>query len=282
MIYTRQHNVTFPVAKLTRVCCSIYYDGLVIILTTRIIIPLCAVDWIDLLPRADGNKMAMISGTLPEWIEPLMEYIQTLLQRHHEQGLELEALYEKTSAQEARIRDLTTRISTRDARICELERKLSGEDDERDDLSSTDDIASDDTATALAEELTLANNALTHARGEVERLQGLLTQREEEMMALIDENEEIINEGPYERAERLNVLSKIVTEITPEPTIDILNDHTCLICLNNTDGPFIRTNKCNIDHGVCFSCFATLMNSPGKAQCPICMTKWEEGNLLIE
>ncbi|EET00713.1 Serine/threonine protein kinase [Giardia duodenalis] len=180
------------------------------------------------------------------------------------------------------IKGLEERIKALEEENAEYKRKqayVEPSDDE------SDDIASEDTAT----ELTEANHALMQAQdentalsNEVERLVNILAQREEEIMALEEENEEILNEGPYERAERLNVLSKIVTEITPEPTIDILNDHTCLICLNNTDGPFIRTNKCNIDHGVCFSCFATLMNSPGKAQCPICMTKWEEGNLLIE
>lgn len=225
---------------------------------------------------------SMIPRRIPAWVEPLLEYIQTVLQSKIEQDNEITDLYDKTCVQEARIKDLTERISTRDARIRELERKLSGEDDERDDLSSTDDIASDDTATALAEELTLANNALTHSRREVERLEGLLVQREEEMRALIDENEELINEGPYERAERLTVLSKIATEITPEPSIDLINEHTCIICLDRSSGPFIRTKKCNFDHGVCFNCFATLMNSPSKAQCPICMTRWEEGNLLIE
>ena len=117
----------------------------------------------------------VIAGTTPAWLEPLMEYIRTIIQRKHEQDEELADLYDKTSVQEARIRDLTARISTRDAKIAELERKLRGEDDEQDDLSS-----SDDTATALANELTEAHHALMHAQDEVERLQAQVAQREEE------------------------------------------------------------------------------------------------------
>lgn len=113
----------------------------------------------------------VIAGTTPAWLEPLMEYIRTIIQRKHEQDEELADLYDKTSVQEARIRDLTARISTRDAKIAELERKLRGEDD----LSS-----SDDTATALANELTEAHHALMHAQDEVERLQAQVAQREEE------------------------------------------------------------------------------------------------------
>ena len=145
-----------------------------------------------------------------------------------------------------------------------------------------DDIPSDDTTTIPAAELSMVNNALMNAQDEIERLEGIVAQREEEIMALEEENEELISTGPYERAERLNVLAKAALEINIEPTIDLLNDHTCLICLDNTTGPFIRTDKCNPDHGVCFKCFVHLMNGPGRAQCPICMTKWEEGNLLIE
>lgn len=225
---------------------------------------------------------SVIAGTTPGWLEPLMEYIQTLVQRNYEKDNELADLYDKTSVQEARIKELTTRISTRDAKIQELERKLCGEDDERDDISSTDDFASDDTATALANELTEANHALMHAQDEVERLTAVVAQREEEIAALEEENEELINSGSYERAERLKVLAKIAAEVPIEPAIDLINDHTCIICLSNSNGPFIRTNKCKKDHGVCYKCFTTLMNSPNKAQCPICMTKWEEGNLLVE
>ena len=202
------------------------------------------------LPRADGNKMAALAqnGPVPPWITPLLEYIHTIIQRHHEQNTELADLYDKTSAQEARIKDLTTRISTRDAKIAELERKLNGGDDEQDDLSSDDDIASVDTRTALANELTEANHALMYAQDEVERLTAVVAQREEEIAAL--------------EAERLKVLAKMAAEIPIEPTIDIINDHTCLICLDNTTGPFIRTDKCNPDHGVCFKCFVRIMNGP--------------------
>lgn len=184
------------------------------------------------------------------------------------------------------LREKIARIKELEEENAEYRRKEAYNEPSSDE---SDDIQSDDTAIVLAEELTMANNALTHAQDEitnlgheVERLQGLLAQREEEITALIEENEEIVNEGPYERSERLNVLSKIIAGIAPEPTIDIINDHTCIICLDKTDGPFIRTNKCHFDHGVCFNCFATLMNGSSKAQCPICMTRWEEGNLLIE
>lgn len=184
------------------------------------------------------------------------------------------------------LREKIERIKVLEEENAEYRRKTAYVEPSSDE---TDDLQSDDTATVLAEELSMANNALMHAQdevttlgNEVERLQGLLGQREEEIAALIEENEEIINEGPYERAERLNTLSKTALEIVPQPSIDILNDHTCIICLDNNDGPFIRTNKCKFDHGVCFHCFATLMNNPSKAQCPICTTRWEEGNLLIE
>ena len=226
--------------------------------------------------------MAQLAGLIPAWLEPLMEYIRTVIESKNAQDVELADLYDKTCVQEARIRDLTARISTRDAKIAELERKLNGGDDEQDDLSSDDDIASVDTRTALANELTEANHALMHAQDEVERLTAVVAQREEEIVALEEENEELVNSGPYERAERLKVLAKVAAEMPIETPIDILNEHNCFICLNNTDGPFIRTIQCNVDHGVCFKCFAHLMNSSAKARCPICTIEWEEGNLLIE
>ena len=186
-------------------------------------------------------------------------------------------------AQSLRNKVLEERIKTLEAENEEYKDKaayVAPSDDE------SDDIHSEDTATVLATELSMANNALMNAQDEITALgnevERLVAQRDEEITALIEENEEIINSGPYERVERLNVLSKTAAEIIPEPTIDIINDHTCIICLDKANGPFIRTNKCNFDHGVCFKCFVHLTNGPSKAQCPICMTKWEEGNLLIE
>ena len=281
---------------------NIYHAGLVIILTTCIIITVCAVDWIDHLPRADGNKMASaFAGSTPPWLQPLINSITTIAQTIPEKDYELEELYEKVRVQEERIRVLTNRTETRDAEIKQLREELNrlrarGKrtcllEKDTDDLQakqafnapSSDDISSEDSVDRLNIELTMLNNELAQAeedkralRAERDYLDGLAAARAEELEALEEENETLkFKLGLYTEKFR-----KVRIRVRPSREKE---DEICPICFNDVSGAILMGSyMCYSSHAVCVDCFNMLReNEPNTFLCPTCRFQWFEPDIMI-
>ena len=204
-------------------------------------------------------------------------------------------LGEKVKVQEERIKDLNKRITKRDEQIKQLQDEIKQLQDDYKNKQSFeassdeyDDLQSEDTETALATELTIATQANNDMKDEIVTLRqdiAILRQNAQEEHDYHVYMEELLRNEINkleDRTKRIHVLAKTALQMNIESPIDALNSRSCLICLDDPHTPFIRTNKCKEDHGICFKCFVQLLKDAENDRCPICMTHWEEGNLLIE